>query len=67
MSIYIEKIRTFNEVTSASNDIFRDIFDLYTKRVENPNNLKYQSQLDQAFNYFVSMQIDKALEELNRP
>jgi hypothetical protein len=63
---YIEKIRTFNEVTSASNDIFRDIFDLYTKRVEHPNDLKYQSQLDQAFYYFVSMQTDKALEELYR-
>ena len=63
---YIEKIRDFNGVTSASNDIFQNIFDLYTKRVENANDLKYQSQLDQAFYYFVSMQTDKALEELYR-
>jgi hypothetical protein len=61
---YLEKIRDFNEVTSGSNNIFQNIFDLYTKRVENPNDLKFQSQLDQAFYYFVSMQTDKAIEEL---
>ncbi|WP_445748954.1 glycoside hydrolase family 71/99-like protein [Polaribacter sp.] len=61
---FLEKIRNFNEVNSGSNQIFQNIFDLYTKRVENPNDLKFQSQLDQAFYYFVSMQTDKAIEEL---
>lgn len=61
---YVEKIQAFNEV-NASNTVFPAILDLYTKRIENPDNAKLQKRLDQTFYYFVSMQTDKAMQELD--
>jgi hypothetical protein len=61
---FIEKVRSFNEVTTGSNTIFENIYDLHNKRVQNPNNIDIQKRLDQAFYYLVSLQVDEALEEI---
>lgn len=60
----LQKIKEFTEV-SDSKDVFENIYGLYKARLEYKDNLKIQKKLDQVFYYFVSMQTEKALMELN--
>lgn len=61
---YIEKVKAFAGVKSAEN-VFPDISQLYNLRIQKKGNADAQKKLDQAFNYFVSMQSAKAKELLN--
>ncbi|MBP1223174.1 glycoside hydrolase family 71/99-like protein [Flavobacterium sp. 1355] len=61
---YIEKVKAFAGVKSSEN-IFPDISKLYDLRVQKSGNPDIQKKLDQAFNYFVSMQPAKAKQVLN--
>ncbi|RZJ51420.1 MAG: hypothetical protein EOO19_00665 [Chryseobacterium sp.] len=61
---YIEKLKTFAGVKSAEN-VFPDISKLYDLRVSKKGNTDTQKKLDQAFNYFVSMQSAKAKQVLS--
>jgi hypothetical protein len=56
---YIEKIKAFSGVKNTEN-VFPDISKLYDLRVQKKGNVDAQKKLDQAFNYFVSMQSAKA-------
>ncbi|WJS94444.1 glycoside hydrolase family 71/99-like protein [Flavobacterium johnsoniae] len=56
---FIEKIKTFAGVKNTEN-IFPDISKLYDLRVQKKGNADAQKKLNQAFNYFVSMQPAKA-------
>lgn len=61
---YIEKIKTFAGVQYSGN-YFSAISRLHTLRKTYRNNAAIQRKLDLAFNYFVSMQPDKAAAVLN--
>ncbi|QSB28852.1 glycoside hydrolase family 71/99-like protein [Flavobacterium sp. CLA17] len=61
---YIEKVKAFAGVKSAEN-VFPDISQLYNLRIQKKGNADAQKKLDQAFNYFVSMQSAKAKQLLN--
>lgn len=61
---YIEKVKAFAGVKSSEN-VFPDISKLYDLRVQKSGNPDIQKKLDQAFNYFVSMQSAKAKQVLN--
>ena len=61
---YIEKVKAFAGVKSTEN-VFPDISKLYDLRVQKSGNPDAQKKLDQAFNYFVSMQSAKAKQVLN--
>jgi hypothetical protein len=61
---YIEKVKAFAGVKSSEN-VFPDISKLYDLRVQKSGNPDIQKKLDQAFNYFVSMQPAKAKQVLN--
>jgi len=56
---FVEKIKTFAGVKNTEN-IFPDISKLYDLRVQKKGNADAQKKLNQAFNYFVSMQPAKA-------
>ncbi|KAF2515649.1 glycoside hydrolase family 71/99-like protein [Flavobacterium foetidum] len=56
---YIEKVKTFAGVKNTENT-FPDISRLYELRIQKKGNIEIQKKLDQAFNYFVSMQPAKA-------
>jgi hypothetical protein len=61
---YIEKVKIFAGVKNTEN-IFPEISKLYNLRIQKKGNADAQNKLDQAFNYFVSMQSAKAKEVLN--
>ena len=61
---YIEKVKAFAGVKSTET-VFPDISKMYNLRVEKKGNADAQKKLDQAFNYFVSMQPVKAKQLLN--
>lgn len=61
---YIQKVKTFAGVQNTG-DVFNEISKLYDLRKEYKGNTDIQKKLDKAFNYFVSMQADKAIELLN--
>lgn len=60
----IEKVKTFAGV-QYSGSFFSQISRLYTLRKQYRGNTSIQNKLDKAFNYFVSMQADKAVLQLN--
>lgn len=61
---YIEKVKTFAGVKNTET-VFPDISKLYNLRVEKKGSADAQKKLDQAFNYFVSMQPAKAKQLIN--
>lgn len=61
---YIEKVKTFAGVKNTES-FFADISKLYNLRTAKKGNADAQKKLDQAFNYFVSMQPAKAKEVIN--
>ena len=61
---YIEKVKTFAGVQNTG-DVFIHISKLYDLRKQHKGNSAIQNKLDKAFNYFVSMQPEKAVEVLN--
>lgn len=61
---YIEKVKAFAGVKDTET-VFPDISKMYNLRVEKKGNADAQKKLDQAFNYFVSMQPAKAKQLLN--
>lgn len=61
---YVEKIKTFAGVQNAGG-WFGEISKLYNLRKEYKGNSVIQSKLDKAFDYFVSMQPEKAVQLLN--
>lgn len=61
---YIEKIKTFAGVQNGG-AAFSEISKLYNLRKQYKGNAGIQAKLDKAFNYFVSMQPDKAIQLLN--
>lgn len=61
---YIEKVKAFAGVKNTEN-VFADISQLYNLRIQKKGNADAQKKLDQAFNYFVSMQSAKAKQLLN--
>lgn len=61
---YVEKIKTFAGVQNTVN-VFPQISKLYDLRKQYKGNATIQAKLDKAFGYFVSMQPDKALQQLN--
>ncbi|WP_433778573.1 glycoside hydrolase family 71/99-like protein [Flavobacterium anhuiense] len=61
---FIEKIKTFSGVKNTES-VFPDISKLYDLRVQKKGNVEIQKKLDQAFNYFVSMQPAKAKQVIN--
>jgi hypothetical protein len=61
---YIEKVKAFAGVKNTEN-VFPDISQLYNLRTQKKGNADAQKKLDQAFNYFVSMQSAKAKQLLN--
>lgn len=61
---YIEKVKTFAGVQNSGNQ-FPQISKLFNLRKQYKGNASVQNKLDQAFNYFVSMQADKAVQILN--
>ncbi|MGK4567749.1 glycoside hydrolase family 71/99-like protein [Flavobacterium sp. 3HN19-14] len=56
---YIEKVKTFAGVSGAN--VFSDIGRLYDLRKQYKSNTAIQKKLNDAFNYFVAMQPDKAV------
>lgn len=60
---YIEKVKTFAGVQGAS--VFSEISRLYDFRKTYKTNTAIQKKLNDAFNYFVAMQPDKAVLILN--
>ncbi|MEG9328999.1 glycoside hydrolase family 71/99-like protein [Salinimicrobium catena] len=61
---YIEKVRDFTGADLNSN-VFENIFKLFSFRKEYSRNADVQRKLDQAFEYFASVQPEKAVEILN--
>lgn len=61
---FIEKIKTFSGVQNQGN-FFSEISKLYNLRKQYKGNASVQNKLDAAFNYFVSMQGEKAIQALN--
>lgn len=61
---YIEKVKAFAGVKNTET-VFPDISTLYKLRIDKKGNADVQKKLDQAFNYFVSMQPAKAKQLLN--
>ena len=61
---FIEKIKTFSGVQNQGN-FFSEISKLYNLRKQYKGNASVQKKLDVAFNYFVSMQGEKAIQALN--
>ena len=61
---YIEKVKAFSGVKNTES-FFTEISKLYNLRIQKKGNADAQKKLDQAFNYFVSMQPAKAKELLN--
>ena len=61
---YIEKVKAFAGVKNTET-VFPDISTLYKLRIDKKGNADAQKKLDQAFNYFVSMQPAKAKQLLN--
>ena len=61
---FIEKIKTFSGVQNQGN-FFSEISKLYNLRKQYKGNASAQKKLDAAFNYFVSMQGEKAIQALN--
>jgi len=61
---YVNKVRSFAGVQNAPS-VFPEISRLHDLRVEYAGNTAIQRKLDQAFNYFVSLQTDKAIAKLN--
>lgn len=56
---YIEKVKTFAAVQNTGNE-FENIGELYNLRKKFKGNSAVQKKLDQVFQYFVSLQTDKA-------
>ena len=61
---YIEKVKTFAGVQNAP-VAFTEISKLYNLRKQYKTNTAIQTKLNKAFDYFVSMQPDKAVSLLN--
>lgn len=61
---YLEKIKTFAGVQNTQS-FFSKISELYNLRKQYKGNAEIQKKLDKAFQYFVSMQPDKAVVILN--
>lgn len=61
---FIEKIKTFAGVKNTES-VFPEISKMYNLRVQKKGNADTQKKLDQAFNYFVSMQPAKAKQLIN--
>ena len=61
---YVEKVKSFAGVQTSGN-FFPQISKLFNLRKQYKGNASIQSKLDLAFNYFVSMQADKAVGVLN--
>lgn len=61
---YIEKVKAFAGVQNSGN-FFPQISKLFNLRKQFKGNASVQNKLDKAFNYFVSMQGDKAVQLLN--
>ena len=61
---YIEKVKAFAGVQNSGN-FFPQISKLFDLRKQFKGNASVQNKLDKAFNYFVSMQGDKAVQLLN--
>lgn len=61
---YIEKVRDFAGTAIIPN-VFENIFQLYSFRKEYKGNAAIQRKLDQAFEYFASVQPEKAIDILN--
>lgn len=60
----IEKVTAFAGVQNTGS-VFNDISKLYNLRKQFKSNSQIQGKLNSAFNYFVSMQPEKAIEILN--
>lgn len=61
---FVEKIKSFAGVQDTGN-VFGDISRLYELRKEHAGNSNIQKDLDKVFDYFVSMQPDKAVQLLD--
>ena len=61
---YVEKVKTFAGVQNATS-YFSKISDLYNLRIKFKSNTAVQTKLDKSFQYFVSMQPEKAVAILN--
>nr|WP_321453858.1 glycoside hydrolase family 71/99-like protein [uncultured Carboxylicivirga sp.] len=61
---FIDKLKSFAGV-SGQTSVFENIHQLYEYRKQYKSNSFIQTQLDQAFYYFVSLQVDKAIEILD--
>lgn len=61
---YLQKIKTFAGVQDAGS-LFSEIGKLYDFRKQYAGNASIQKKLDRAFDYFVSLQTEKAIEKLN--
>jgi hypothetical protein len=61
---YIEKVKAFAGVQNASVS-FNDISKLYNLRKQYKSNSGIQTKLNKAFDYFVSMQPQRAVQILN--
>lgn len=61
---YVEKVKAFSGVKNTES-FFAEISKLYNLRIQKKGNADAQKKLDQAFNYFVSMQPAKAKELIN--
>jgi Glycosyl hydrolase family 99 len=60
---YVEKIKAFAGVQGAN--VFEEISRLYELRIQYKGNATVQNKLDRAFGFFVSMQPDKAIQQLD--
>jgi len=61
---YVEKVKAFAGVQQTVS-VFSSINTLFNLRKKNNGNSAVQNKLDKAFDYFVSMQSDKAIQILN--
>lgn len=62
---YLEKIQDYSGVSKYS-EVFIHIYHLYELRKKYKDNPSAQRKLDQVFYYLVSLQIDKAVEDLQK-
>lgn len=61
---YLEKVQAYMGANTQVS-VFPEILELYHNRVAFEGNIKVQKKLDQAFYYFVSLQTEEAIMELD--